>query len=282
MNIVVRIIRSIFPLIFIILFCQQTVSAQLFTPKSRTELGLMLGGSHYFGDLNQGKHMLRQTSPAAMFIMRYNIHSRLAFRANIGFGKIYGADSLSDNPLLVNRNLSFKSMVLEAAAGVEFHFLKYQIGHRKYFFTHYILAQVGVFYMNPKAAYQGDWYNLKEVGTEGQGSQLTGQKRYSLVQMCLPIGLGLKISPSKRFSIGIEYGIRMTFTDYIDDVKSDTYVQRVRMEEEKGPVAAALSNRSLDKNDYGQRGNANTKDWYSFFGLTMTFQLGKHNICVQP
>lgn len=255
--------------------------AQKFTAKSRTELGFLVGGSHYFGDLNQEKH-LRFTSPAAQFLYRHNLHSRLTIRTNIGIGRVYGYDSKSSDPVIQNRNLNFSSIIVEAATGLEFHYLNYQVGHRKYMFTHYILAQAGLFYMNPKTKYNGVWYNLRDVGTEGQGTNLTTQKRYSLIQMAIPLGLGIKISPSDRISFGIEYGIRMTFTDYIDDVKSNTYVLKKRMHDENSPIAAELSNRSLDQNDYGVRGNSNTRDWYSFFGITMTIQIGKHNNCVQP
>lgn len=263
-------------------FGHSTAWSQLFTAASRTEVGVMLGGSHYFGDLNQGKNRLRFTHLAGQVFVRYNVHSRLAIRANVGIGMVSGADSLSSNPVLVNRNLSFRSMIVEGAAGVEFHYLKYQLGHRKYNFTHYILAQVGVFYMDPKAKYNDDWYKLRDIGTEGQGSALSSKRRYSPIQISFPIGMGIKFSPTERFSIGLEYGIRLTFTDYIDDVGSGTYIARGKMIEEKGPTAAALSNRSLDQNDLGYRGNSNTNDWYSFFGVTMTFQIGKHKACVQP
>lgn len=256
-------------------------SAQNFTPKSRTELGFLIGGSHYFGDLNQEKH-LRATSPAGQILMRYNIHSRLAWRTNIGIGKVFGDDSKSSDPLLINRNLSFNSIIIEAATGVEFHYLKFQIGHKKYNFTHYILAQLGIFYMNPKAMLNGEEYVLRDMGTEGQGTALNSQKRYSLIQLGVPLGIGFKFSPTPRITIGLEYGIRKTFTDYIDDVKVNTYLSNARMIEANGEAAAQLANRSLDQNEFGVRGNSNTKDWYSFFGLTATIQIGKHNTCVQP
>ncbi len=270
-----------FFVIAILFLLVDSAYAQKFTTKSRTELGFMLGGSHYFGDLNQEKQF-RFTSPAGQFLMRYTLNSRVVVRTNIGIGQIYGMDAKSSNPLLVNRNLSFKSIIAEVASGVEFHYLKFQLGHRKYSFTHYILTQIGVFYMNPKAKIDGSWYNLRDIGTEGQGTSLSSEKRYSLIQLCIPLGLGLKFSPTDRFSIGLEYGIRMTFTDYLDDVKNSTYVLKARMSEESSPIAADLSNRSLDQNDYGVRGNSKTKDWYAFFGLTMTVQIGKHNNCVQP
>lgn len=257
------------------------VFAQKLTAKSRSEFGFMLGGSHYFGDLNQEKQY-RFTSPAIQALMRYNINPRLAARANVSLGRVSGMDSKSSNPLLINRNLSFKSIIVEAAGGIEFNYLKYQLGSKKYSFTHYILTQIGVFYMNPKAELDGRRYSLRDIGTEGQGTALSNQKRYSLLQLCIPLGLGIKFSPNDRLSFGLEYGIRLTFTDYIDDVKSSTYVSKARMSTENSEIAAKLSNRSLDQNDYGVRGNSNTTDWYSFFGITMTIQLGKHNACVQP
>lgn len=276
-------IKTYFLIAFVtvVLFVSPTIFAQKKTSKSRSEIGFMLGGSHYFGDLSQEKQY-RFTAPAAQFLFRYNLNSRVAVRGNFSIGKVSGMDYKSSNSLLVNRNLSFKSIIVEVAGGVEFNYLKYQIGSKKYMFTHYILAQVGAFYMNPKAELNGREYSLRDIGTEGQGTNLTNQKRYSLLQMCIPLGLGIKFSPNDRLSFGLEYGIRMTFTDYLDDVKSNTYVSKARMSQENSDVAAQLSNRSLDQNDYGVRGNSNTKDWYSFFGVTMTLQLGKHNACVQP
>ena len=37
------------------------------------------------------------------------------------------------------------------------------------------------------------------------------------------MGGGLKIAANESFNILIEYGIRKTFTDYLDDMESTTY-----------------------------------------------------------
>ena len=76
--------------------------------------------------------------------------------------------------------------------------------------------------MNPKGEYNGVWYALQPLATEGQGSFST-RKKYSRLQVSIPIGLGFKYGLSQRMSISFEYGLRKTFTDYIDDV-STTYV----------------------------------------------------------
>ena len=41
---------------------------------------------------------------------------------------------------------------------------------------------------------------------------------YSLSQFSIPMGLGIKLSLGEKFSLSAEYGVRMTFTDYLDDV----------------------------------------------------------------
>jgi len=264
-------------ILFLVGVCFSTFS-QFKTAASRSELGVMLGGSYYIGDLNRFKHF-KGTQPAASLIYRYEIHSRLAFRANFSYGNVVGDDKWAKDEALVNRNLNFRSDIFELGAGVEFHYMPFRLGHDRYKGTAYLLAELAVFRMNPKTHYNGEWVYLRPLGTEGQGSNLNAKKPYSLFQFAIPLGLGVKFSLGKRMSIGLEYGIRLTFTDYLDDVKADSYVDPVALAEANGPMSAALSNRSLDGNRFGKRGTAATKDWYSFFGLTLTFRLGDPQKC---
>jgi len=62
-------------------------------------------------------------------------------------------------------------------------------------------------------------------------------------------------------------------------VGSDSYVDPVLLAAENGPIAASLSNRSLDGARFGKRGTSNNSDWYAFFGAMFTFRLGKPSIC---
>lgn len=252
--------------------------AQFHTAMSRSELGIMFGGMYYIGDLNRFGHF-KGTQPAAGLIYRYNIHSRLAFRTNFIYGNVIGDDAWSKNPSNRNRNLNFKSDIFELGAGVEFHYLPFQLGSKKYRGTAYLLAELAVFRMNPKTLHNGEWIYLQPLGTEGQGTDLSTRGRYGLFQMSIPLGIGLKFSLGKKASLGIEYGIRKTFTDYLDDVGADSYVDPAELALINGPLAATLSNKSLDGSRYGKRGTSATKDWYSFFGITFTFRLGNPNIC---
>ncbi|MCO5259917.1 MAG: DUF6089 family protein [Crocinitomicaceae bacterium] len=267
---------------FVILICVFGLNfssiAQFQTALSRSELGVMLGGSYYIGDLNRFKHF-KGTLPAAGLIYRYDIHSRLSFRANFSYGMVQGNDEWSKEASINNRNLNFQSSIFELGAGVEFHYVPFQLGSKRYKGTAYLLAELAVFRMNPKTKYNDEWVFLRPLGTEGQGSDLSTKKPYSLFQLSVPLGLGVKLSLGKRVALGLEYGIRLTFTDYLDDVKSDTYVDPIALSEANGPTAAALSNRSKDGSVFGKRGTSTTKDWYSFFGVTLTFRLGDPQKC---
>ena len=265
---------------FILISCLLVfgVSAQQQNSRSRSELGALIGGSYYLGDLNSVKQF-DNTHLAFGVLYRYNVHSRLALRFNLTYGKVSGTDADAERAVIQNRNLDFASQLYEGAGGLEFNYFPFRIGHDKYFVTPYLLAQIGFFHMNPYTSYNGGKVFLQPLGTEGQGSDLSSIKPYRLTQLCVPLAVGFKMSVGGRATIGAEFGIRKTFTDYLDDVHADNYVDPVLLAEQNGPLAAQLSNRSLNKERYGKRGTASTNDWYTFFGATVTFRLGQPNIC---
>ena len=245
---------------------------------SRSEIGFTAGQTYYLGDLNPYQQF-NNSHLAGGLIYRYNFNTRLNFRANYLYGKVSAADSLSPYPLLVNRNLSFESQLHEVAAGVEFHFTPFQFGNSRYPATAYLLAQFGVFHMNPTAIYNGQVIALQTVATEGQGTSVNTRKPYSLYQPCLPLGMGIKFSLGKMATLNLDMSIRKTFTDYLDDIGSDFYADPQVLEDEISELSAALSNRSLDGNQMGKRGTSSTKDWYVYAGATLTFRLGKGGGC---
>ena len=131
--------------------------------------------------------------------------------------------------------------------------------------------------MNPKTNYNGQEVELRSLGTEGQGTSENSKGYYSLTQLCLPVGVGVKLSLGKVVGLNFEFGIRKSFADYLDDVGSESYADPAVLAAENGPLSAALSNRS--GTPYGNRGNSSTKDWYVFSGMMITFRLGKPSVC---
>lgn len=262
-------------LILILIFSIKTLSAQF------SEIGVMLGTTYYLGDLNN-KHF-KNGNVAAGLIYRYSFNTRVTFRMNILIGKVEGYDDASDNINNVNRNQSFRSNISELGAMIEINYYSYVTGDKKTRFTTYIMGGISYFKMNPKAKYLDVWYELQPLGTEGQGLA-NGPSRYNLDAFALPFGMGAKINLFGRVAVSLEYSMRFTTTDYLDDV-STIYYDNDEIRNQVGDVAAELADRRLNKeteltgiDGRGtglQRGNSNQKDWYGFAGIFITMRLGR-------
>jgi hypothetical protein len=261
---------------FFVLACIgiSTGNAQVFHKYS--ELGLFGGASYYMGDLNPGKQFFMPRL-AGGIVYRYNPSRRFAWRIHGIYGSVQADDAKSsaDNQLL--RNLSFRSQVIEAAVLLEFNFFNYEIGNPNTPATPYIFGGASIFRFNPKTNFLGEWVPLQPLGTEGQGSPLyPDRKPYSLISGSFPFGFGVKFHALSKLGFSLEWGLRHTFTDYLDDV-SKTYADPDVLFATNGELSAVLADRSLVNpgkiNTGRQRGNATNKDWYSFAGLTITYKI---------
>ncbi|MEZ4938369.1 MAG: DUF6089 family protein [Crocinitomicaceae bacterium] len=257
--------------------------SQKHTFASKSELGVMGGIMYYVGDLNPYHHF-RDFEAGFGLIYKYNITAHFAFRLTGIYGKVTGDDSKSQgSEFRLNRNLHFRSNIFEIAAGFEINFFKYRTQDFKYPISPYLIFQVAYFHMNPQASRNSSWTDLQPLGTEGQGSS-QGGKRYSLHQIAFPIGLGLKFNIARGVSFAIEYSIRFTFTDYLDDV-SKNYVDPDILSAENGADAGFFSDRSLSSPGPGgsntgtQRGDPATKDWYASTMATLSFRLAPRPKC---
>jgi hypothetical protein len=239
------------------------------------EIGIFIGCSYYIGDLNPTGHFGPLTQPAGGIVYRYNFNPRVSIKSNLLFGTIEGDDSRTNSASQQERNLSFKSPVRELAVEAEFNFVEYATGHEKYPLSPYIFAGIGVFSFNPQAQLGNQWVDLQPLGTEGQGTP-GGGKKYKLIQVSVPFGIGMKFSMAKMIGLSVEWGMRKTFTPYLDDVSGNYADPRVLAQ--NGPTAVILADRSLTKDPTNsrvgsERGNGGKSDWYSFAGVMLTFKL---------
>jgi hypothetical protein len=251
-----------------------SVKAQKF--KQYQEFGPMIGVSYYIGDINPSRQFF-QSKLAGGLMFRKNVNPRFSWRFNAVLGSVRGDDALSNNPFQLNRNLSFRSPIGEFAALLEFNFLPYEVGDDAYRFTPFIFGGLAVFYQNPQALIDGVWVPLQPLGTEGQGTTAyPAKKPYSLTNISTPFGVGIKWHFNNNIGFALEWGLRRTFTDYLDDV-STTYANPAALLAEKGELSMLLADRSLVEpgitNVGRQRGNSKTVDWYSFALLTITFKI---------
>ncbi len=235
------------------------------------EFGAMAGGTYYLGELNPGKQFLF-TKPALGGMIRLNLDTRWSVRLQFLHGTLAGDDAVS----LANemRNLRFRSSINEIAIIGEFNFLEYFIGSKINFFTPFLFAGPGYFTFNPKAPYHDEYIELRGLGTEGV------EDKYKLYGFAAVFGFGFRYSLTNRIGLGVEWGMRKTFTDYLDDISTEYYLDFTSLNEIK--KEDYLSDPSSTKHAPGmQRGNPRNNDWYSFAGLTISyrFRLGEKTTC---
>jgi hypothetical protein len=248
---------------FLYLFCLLFISGFGQSRKrnfKQRELGFFGGASYYIGDINPRGHF-RASHPAGGIFFRYTTNYRYAFRFGFNYGKISGNDAKSGEADQVERNLNFQTNIYDAHAIAEFNFVDYRIGHDKYRFTMFLFAGLGGFYFSP----QSSGGELRDQRSEGQA------KAYPKFQLSLPFGIGLKWNVGDRCGLGIEWGPRHTFTDYLDDIKG-VY--------SNVPVAGAEVENTGTNAPGNMRGNPSTKDWYFFYGVTLNIKLrDPHRTC---
>src|SRR5438132_13554523 len=84
------------------------------------EMGLMVGVMSYKGDLNPVMFSDKFLHPAAGIIYRRYYNNHWAFRAALNFGRISADDAQAADSFSINRNLSFRSNIIELQGGYEF------------------------------------------------------------------------------------------------------------------------------------------------------------------
>jgi hypothetical protein len=268
--------KSVVFLFLTVLLLAQKVGAQTFYENK--EYGISLGGSQYFGDLNDD-YGFKFVRPAGGAFIRIHANPFIAVRFSAAYTKVGYDDKLSSNYFNQRRNLNFKSDILEATVQAEFNFFRFFTGELHSRFTPYLTGGIGGFYYNPYTTYNGVRYNLRSLGTEGQLAGY-GERAYSNMNICFPVGAGFKYWVRPGFNFGFEIADRLTLTDYIDDV-SATYVGKDKFPTDgfnPGP-AAALQDRSVEisSDPLGragkQRGTSSTRDQYLMFQFNISFQL---------
>lgn len=243
----------------------------------KSEIGAFVGTSFYIGDLSHST-IFSECGFAGGVVYRYNFTPRWAIKANIMFAKVHASDAKSNG--LYERNLSFKSPITELSVQAEINFLRLYNQKSYNHFSPYVFVGVAVFSFNPQTEINGKTYDLQPFGTEGQG--LEGQKKhYALCSFAVPFGIGLKVNIGRYVSLGAEWGVRFTCTDYLDDV-SGTYYDNNQLRFQRGDLIADLADRSPEiggaLHEHGsERGNFKTTDFYSFCGGTITFKIGNED-----
>lgn len=231
----------------------------------------MAGAANYYGDLQTRKLTFNQANAVFGAGATLDITNKLLLRGEYNFTKLGADDKQNKSASFRTRNLNFKTLIQELDLMAEYNL--WDLSEKK--ITPYVFAGVGAFKFSPYTtdSLYGKVF-LIGLSTEGQGfSQYPDRKEYKKLQVNIPIGGGIKYAISDDVQFGFEYGLRLLFTDYLDDV-STNYIDENVLLNAKGPVAVSLAFRGdeikTNPRSYPKegtfRGSPKAKDLY-YYGL---------------
>ncbi|MGB0849893.1 MAG: DUF6089 family protein [Bacteroidia bacterium] len=300
-------IKALLGVLLVLGFSVNESHAQRWFKASSLEFGVIGGFSHYSGELTNNKFMETKGLKGNFgIITRYTPRELVTFRLSAQYGGIEGDDAwYEDQNDETRRNLNFTSSLWDFTGAAEFNFNRMDT-RQKSGVSPYAFIGVSVFKYNPKAVFNfdastdlaaylgasyldlnsrdGEEVELQPLATEGQETtEFNDRERYALTQMAIPVGAGFKFKMNHKWTVGIEYGARITFTDYLDDV-SGSYVDPTRLQAQYGAMSAAMSVRSPQFDpaliENSPRGDADKNDLYGIFGLSLTYRIyGNRAIC---
>jgi hypothetical protein len=210
--------RTLLASAFVLFLATPVVFAQ------HAEVGFGIGTLNYTGDLVQN-YNFKYSRPAATIFYRANLNRIVSFRTALTGGQIAGSEVPID-AFASKRQASFDLFLLEASTVLEYHFLNWRDTKRFVRFTPYLFGGVALF---------------------GLSGEVEKNAEYSNVQASIPFGGGVKYVYNPKWYFALEFGIRKTFFDYLDNV----------------------SDGDLRNKNY-QYGNPNDKDHYFFLGISVT------------
>ncbi|MFT4031950.1 MAG: DUF6089 family protein [Siphonobacter sp.] len=183
--------RRLTILVFLICLCK---TIPLLAQK--IEFGAGAGMMHYKGDIEPALHVMA-AKPAANLFFRYNASKALSLRASFTGGRIYGSEVHSSDVYQQNRGIIFGTRIMEGSADLEYNFLDYQyVRQRPRNWSPYVFAGLGFFNFKPD--------QIPSASYRKNG-------------LSIPFGAGIKWQIKSPWSIGIEFGTRKTWTDYLDN-----------------------------------------------------------------
>src|SRR5687768_2166874 len=219
-----------------------------FSPEKRyLSVGFTVNALNYYVDLAPDPGRLSTdisfTRPAIGLSVTQRMGPHFSLTGGLMYGALRGSDYSSadqndekNGKYRFYRNLSFRNRIKELSAVATYDLFENQATYMsRAKWTPYAFAGVSLFHHNPQAiapafgldgqplAEAGDWVNLRELGTEGQHADLEQTdanydiKPYNLIQLAIPIGVGLRFKLHDVVDFSAELGLRYLFTDYIDD-----------------------------------------------------------------
>ncbi|MEN2401906.1 DUF6089 family protein [Flavobacterium sp. MC2016-06] len=207
-----------------------TLNAQI------NEIGVFLGGSNYVGDVGSTTYIAPEKL-AFGILYKWNKSPRHSYRFSYTQSTITANDLDSKETGRNRRGYRFDNNVKELSAGLEFNFFDFNLHDYHQKITPYVYSGLSFFIYDGLYRYDTSPNVIQSVNSNS---------------FAIPIILGIKSNVTPNFVLGLEAGVRYSFTDNIDG-----------------------SNPNTNNPNIMKFGNLNNNDWYVFSGITLTYTFGQ-------
>ncbi len=221
-----------------------------------------VGVAYYMGDLSDGVNMKHLGLGAALSIGGlYRVTEHFSARGEIRFYQVSADQQYSKN---FENNLSFRTRNPDINLGIQADLFSF---NNRTPINPYLFAGIGFTFLNSKANYDGSWYSLPPLITEGV--------KYNRLPLVFTAGMGVSVKYNDRLSFGLELCNNFVQSDYLDDVS--TFYPNPNLL--PSSLAKQLSDRSPEiglpaRQVGGIRGGPAVKDSYLFFQIRANYLIG--------
>ena len=240
--------------------------------EQHSDISLGIGTSNYYGDLAPFNRPVQSTLQNIRWNASFNYTRHFSPHLSGRVGFTWARIAADDNRLegvagleqLYVRNLHFRNDIKELSFSGIYNFVPESRSFRnREKIIPYIFAGIAIFHHNPEAkvpkdyagseASPGEWVSLQPLSTEGQGL-ISGNpaansyeaQPYNLINVSIPMGIGLRYKLNREWDLGFEVGLRYVFTDYLDDL-GGVFADKGDIQTQVGNLAAAMSHRENEK-----------------------------------
>ena len=207
-----------------------------------SEVGIGIGATNYKGEISP-QLQWQNSRPAFTVFYRYDVSSPVTLRGAFTAGGLRANDSNVEGvngtppPLQAYRQASLRGSVYELSGVMEYNFLDYHLRREK-----------GRFHVSPYLFLGvAGYYVSTTTETQNQALKSAFNQDGSKVGIAIPAGAGLKVALSSHLNLGLEMGVRKTFTDELDHLGT------------QDPLYV----------------NAHDQDWYYYSGLSVSYTFYK-------
>lgn len=213
-----------------------------------SELGIGVGATNYKGEVSP-QWQWQNNRPAVTVFYRHDVSVPVTLRASLTAGFLKASDANVEGvngavpPLQNYRQLSLTGGLVEAAGVVEYNFLDYhdrKDQHRVHL-SPYLFAGLGLYYVSTT------------VSSANDALKADFDRKGARVGVAIPAGAGIKVALNEYFNLGLEAGVRKTFTDQLDHTG------------DQSPLLV----------------NSHDQDWYYYSGVSLSYTFYKI-LCPPP